>query len=322
VAAAKTVLLTGATGFVGANLARALLKAGHRVHLLLRSESASWRIREIEADVTTHVARLADYKETRALVKRLHPDWIFHLAAHGAYSFQTGWAEMLQTNVLGTVHLLESALEEGFEAFVHAGSSSEYGLKDHPPAEEEPLEPNSHYAVTKASATLFCKHAGLVKKAPVRVLRLYSVYGPYEEPDRLMPTLLRAASSGKWPVLVDPAVARDFVHTDDVCRAFISAAENPNQEPGAVYNVGSGRQTTIGELVDTVKKLLPIREEPKFGSMPNRAWDTTCWVSNPAKISNAIGWRAEIDLEQGLRRTLQWFSEKPELARFYDEFKR
>src|SRR5678815_5617951 len=161
-------LVTGGTGFVGANLARRLLADGHEVHLLVRPGHAKWRIDEIRNDVRLHQKQLADPAAVATVVRLARPEWIFHLAAHGAYPSQSDVQEMVRTNVTGTVNLVQAALAVSVGAFVHTGSSSEYGFKDHAPSETEWLEPNSAYAVTKAAATHYCRQVALAEKAPVR----------------------------------------------------------------------------------------------------------------------------------------------------------
>ncbi len=313
----KRALLTGATGFVGANLARRLLRDGHEVHLLVRAEHAPWRIEEIKGDVHLHVADLRDAAATAGAVRDARPDWVFHLAAHGAYSQETGVERIFGTNVLGTVYLVQACLETGVETLVNTGSSSEYGYKDRAPPETEWLEPNSHYAAAKASATLFCRYTAGNRDARIPTLRLYSVYGPWEEPTRLMPTLLLRGLEGRLPPLVNPEIARDFIHVDDVTRAYLAAAEAPLPEPGAVFNVGTGSQTTLRQVVGTARDLLDVAEEPEWGSMPDRHWDTDVWVADNRKIRQALGWRPRYALDRGLAQMVDWFRSNPRWRRFY-----
>ena len=237
-------------------------------------------------------------------MREVKPEWVFHLAAHGAYPDQKNLDQMIETNFKGTVNLIEVARTAGVEAFINAGSSSEYGFKDHAPKESEILQPNSDYAVTKAAATLFCQSLATREGIPAITLRLYSVYGPFEEPTRLVPTLIRNGLEGKLPPLARPDIARDYVHVDDVCDAFVMAAEKANEHKGAVYNVGSGRQTTLREIVDLACRLLPIKHKPQWDSMPARSWDTDRWVSDPSLIAQDLGWKIQLDLEAGLRRTI------------------
>jgi len=253
-------------------------------------------------------------------VRRIQPDWIFHLAAYGAYSSQTDLHKMVQTNVVGTVNLFEACLKVGFEAFINTGSSSEYGFKDHAPSEKEWLEPNSHYAVTKASATLFCRYTAQFKNVHLVTLRLYSVYGPYEEPMRLIPTLILHGLRGELPPLVNPNVVHDFIYIDDVIEAYVLAASVSGQEPGAIYNVGTGVQTAMGEVVKTARQVLEIDVEPNWGSMPNRHWDTHVWLADNKKIREELGWYPKYNFEQGFRLMLNWFHSNPKMIDFYQQY--
>jgi nucleoside-diphosphate-sugar epimerase len=268
---------------VGANLVRRLLAHDRDVVALIRPGGDPWRldgldIEIVEADVREGVP--GDF------------DLVFHLAAHGAYSWQEDEEEIRETNVRGT----ENALAAG-DRVVVAGSSSEYGPKPHATSEDEPVEPDSAYAAAKAAATSLAVEHGAV------VLRLYSAYGPWEEPNRLVPTLLGRALRDELPPLVSPRVARDFVYVDDVCEAFVRAADS---EPGRVYNVGSGKQTTLAEIVEAVRKLAGVQAEPQWGSMPNRRWDTETWVANPEWIKRELGWEARVGIGEGLARTFDW----------------
>ena len=308
----KRAVVTGATGFVGANLARRLLAEGHEVHLLARPGHAPWRIEAIKADVRLHVLNLGEAGALARVVADIRPEWVFHLAAHGAYSWQTDLARMIQTNVIETVNLVEACLRAGFEAFVNTGSSSEYGYKDHAPPETEWLEPNSHYAVSKASATLFCRYTAQSARAHIPTLRLYSVYGPYEDPNRLIPTIIARGLKGELPPLASPDVARDYVYVEDVCDAYLLAAAAPDQEPGAVYNVGTGVQTTIRRVVEVARRAMRIEAEPQWGTMPNRQWDTNVWLADNRKIRAALGWSPKFDFERGFEKTVEWFRQSPE----------
>lgn len=315
----KRVIVTGATGFVGANLARRLLSEGHEVHLLLRNGYTPWRIAEIASAVHCHEVDLGDQEGLRRAFALIQPEWVFHLAVHGAYSSQADLQQMVQTNIVGTINLVEAALSAGVAAFVNTGSSSEYGLKDHAPTENEWLDPNSYYAVTKASATQYCRHIAHRNGLHLPTLRLYSVYGPYEEPTRLIPALVMRGLRGELPPLVDPAVSRDYVYVDDVVEAYLLAATVPNQETGAVYNVGTAVQTSLREVVGIARRVMDIAAEPVWGSMPNRGWDTTVWVADNRKIQLDLGWCPHVTFEAGLSRTIDWLQTEPTRYKHYTQ---
>jgi dolichol-phosphate mannosyltransferase len=313
----KPVLVSGASGFVGANLVRRLLADGHRVHALVQSRRSGWRLTAIRNDVQLHQADVMDRDAVARVVTAARPAWVFHLAAYGAYSWQTEVRRIIDTNFLGTINMLDACLQNGVESFVNTGSSVEYGPKGHAPAETETAAPESHYAVAKLCATEYCRRAAQRSQARVSTLRLYSAYGPFEEPRRLIPTLVVSGLAGKLPPLVAADVARDFVYVDDVCDAYVEAAMQGPHEPGAVYNVGTGVQTTMGDAVEAVRQLLPIRADAHWGSMPNRSWDTSVWVCRNALIRSTLGWSPATPFADGLRETLQWFREQPDMLRRY-----
>ena len=313
----KRVLITGATGFVGANLVRRLLREGHNVSLLVRPDFTGWRIEDIREQVQLFPVILSDAEATRRCVAAIKPEWVFHLAVYGAYSWQTDVHQMIRTNVTSTVNLIEACLKTGFEAFINTGSSSEYGIKAHAPSEEAWVEPNSDYAVTKVSTTLYCRHIAQRDGVNLITLRLYSVYGPYEEPNRLIPNLVVYGLRGELPPLTDPDTARDFVYVEDVIEAYLRAANHPANEIGAVYNVGTGVQISLREVVQTAKQVMQISQEPVWGTMENRLWDTKSWVANHRKITAHLGWIPHYPFLDGLRSTVQWLQENRSLHPLY-----
>jgi UDP-glucose 4-epimerase len=313
----KRALVTGASGFVGANLARRLLHDGHGVHLFLRDAHQGWRLEEISADCGITLGDVTDREAVRRSLAAAKPDWVFHLSAYGAYSSQTGFEQMLATNVTGCANLLDSCIEAGVEAFVQTGSSSEYGYKASASREDDRLEPNSHYAITKAAATQYCQFTGRKLDFHAVTARLYSIYGPYEEPTRLIPTLLVYCLRGELPPLVSPDTARDFVYVDDAVEALIRLAREKGVPSGAVYNVSSGIQTTLADIVAKARELLKVAAEPTWGGMPQRTWDTNVWVGDAAAIRRDADWAAKTNLHEGLCRLIRWLRENPGWLKFY-----
>ena len=313
----KRIILTGASGFIGANLTRRLLQDRHEVHLLMRDGYLRWRIEDIIKDVHIYKINFTDKQSVEKVVRKIRPEWIFHLAANGNYSWQNDLDQIIQTNFLGTVNLVEACLKIGFDTFVNTGSSSEYGFKDYAPSEHDWLDPNSYYAVTKASTTLFCRYTAQKYNVHIQTLRLYSVYGPYEDPGRLMPTLIIKGLNGHLPPLVNPNIARDFVYINDVIDAYYLAAMKPDKQFGAVYNVGTGAQTTLHSVIDVAQRVLNISEEPQWGSMKDRQWDTSIWIANNQEIKSKLGWQPKYDFEQGFRKMVDWFFNNPTMLYHY-----
>ena len=306
--AVSRTIVTGGAGFVAANLIRRLLRDGHEVIAAVRPQSDAWRLSELQDEIDCVELDVTDAEQVAGLVCRVKPETIFHLAAHGAYSWQLERRRIFDTNVGGTLNILEAAVDQGVGTVVMAGSSSEYGFKDHSPAETEALEPNSDYAAAKAAATLLGGHIDRSESVNVVTLRLYSAYGPWEEPGRLVPRLVSSALSGRLPPLVDPDIARDFVFVADVVEGFVQAAAQAAPVTGRVYNLGSGRQTTLREIVEIARRLFAVREEPVWNTMAQRTWDTKVWVADPTRIRIELGWEASTSLEQGLEATAKWLT--------------
>ena len=304
-------LVTGAAGFIGAALAHRLVARGDAVALLVGPGSDLWRLASLRDDAAIVEVDLRDADAVALAVAAARPERVFHLAAHGAYSWQRSLPRMIETNVAGFAHVAQAALDAGANALVSAGSSSEYGLKDHAPPEHELPAPNSAYAVTKASATLLGGWLAREHGATITTLRLYSAYGPWEEPRRLMPALVAAGLERRLPPLADPAIARDFVYVEDVIDAFLLAAERARPGAGAVYNVGSGRQTTLRELAEVARRAFAIDEQPAWAAFPAREWDTDVWVADARRAEAELGWRARTPLGAGLSAFAQWMEQQP-----------
>lgn len=313
------IAIFGAGGFVGVDLLTTILKSRNDVIGISSDPRKAWRLKA-NAISSKNIARcdLLNEKNIEEVIKKYRPKTIFNLAAYGAYSKQKDINKIYLTNFNSTLRLIEELKKYSFSAYVQSGSQSEYGLNSSAPGEDDELIPNSHYAVSKTAVYYLLKYYGKVEKLPVVHLRLYSVYGPWEEPDRLMSVLIRAAKKGKLPNFVDPQISRDFVYIDDVVEAMIMVADKIRRDQkksdkseklyyGEAFNVCTGKKTTIKELAYLAKKLFKIKKEPKFETMRNRGWDLKDWYGNPEKIEKVFGWKAKTSLEKGLKKLNQSF---------------
>lgn len=311
----RPVVITGCSGFVGANLAIAVAGRGARVIGVESPSGIDWRTRNLPG-VEVERLDLCQKAEVQAFVERVQPLAIYNCAAYGAYSVQADAQRIFDVNVLAVRHMLEAVRNvAGFRAFVQAGSSSEYGFNCSGPSEDAATEPDSDYAVSKVAATQLVRMYAQKHGVPAFVLRLYSVYGPYEDFSRLIPNLLGHAREGRFPPLVNPNISRDFVYVADAVSAFESVLSNADRlKPGEVFNVGSGSGTTLGELVQLVREQFEIQAEPVWGSMPDRAWDHPAWFANPTKAAGLMGWRSATSLREGLAASARWIADNPALA--------
>lgn len=308
------IVVFGAGGFLGTNLFRTILKFRSDCYGVNHQHYLTWRLAGLP-DANLIYADLNNAASVTDVFTRFNFKTIFNFAAYGNYPKQRDINLIYATNMIGAVTLLEIARERGFSAYVHAGTSSEYGLNCEGPTEDAKLKPNSHYAVSKVSSGYLIKYYGQVAKLPVINLRYYSVYGPYEEPDRLVPKLVENAAVKKLPPLVDPEISRDFIYVDDAIEATILAATTGVKIiPGASLNIGTGRKTTIKEIVQVTKETFNINEEPQWSSMPNRFWDLKNWYANPALAEKVLKWKPKTSLKDGLLKTFHWHQERKTAA--------
>jgi len=313
----RPTVVTGYSGFVGANLAAGLAARGARVIGIQSPSGIDWRTRGMEsAGVEAVRFDLTDEPAVRAFLRDAKPVAIYNCAAYGAYSVQTDARRIFDVNVQAVRHMLEGVRGlPGFRAFVQAGSSSEYGFNCSAPAEDAPTWPDSDYAVSKIAATSLVRLYARKHGVPAFGLRLYSIYGPFEDFSRLVPTLITRARAGGWPPLVTPTISRDFVYVDDAARAFDTIVERaPQLEPGSVFNIGTGVRTTLGELTAVVRELFAVPEEPRFQSMPERSWDHSGWYADARRAADVLGWRATTSLRDGLAAFARWLDANPELV--------
>ncbi len=302
------ILVLGGSGFVGANLLRLILRERKDV-VGLASRLPSWRLDGLDKQ-NVFAADLLVKTTLIQLLAELKPRTIFNCIAYGAYSFEVDSGLIYETNFNLTTRLLEQLSARSISAYVHAGSSSEYGDNAAGPGEEAPLSCNSDYAVSKAGAANLIQYYGRRKGLPCANLRLYSVYGPMEDASRLIPTVVRKGQAGELPEFVRADVSRDFIYVDDACEAFFDAgiylSKGEATHFGESFNIGSGRKTTMAEVATASKAIFGIAKDPVF-SMPERKWDVAEWYANPEKSTRVLGWKATTRFADGLKRMSEWY---------------
>ena len=311
----QPILITGASGFVASNLVRYFVSKKIKINILLNQKTNIWRIKDIIHKTNFFYSDLGNEKDIRRIIKKIKPKTIFHFAAHGAYSNQTDSKLIKKTILNGTFNLINECKKYGFNNFINTGSSSEYGFKKKRMSENDVLVPNSYYSVFKSSATLLCQYESIANNLSITTIRPFHVYGPYEEPTRLIPTLIHQLINNKRSKLVSPKISRDLIFIDDVINFYLLVGTKAKLR-GEIFNLGFGKKTTIKDIYDHLKKITHSKVNNKWNSMKNRSWDQTVWYSNMTNVKNKLNWKPKTNFKKGLYKTLIWYKN------FYNENKR
>ena len=302
-------LVTGGGGFLGNHLCAALDAAGHEVHAVLRPGGSRWRLPGLPAGVLRHEVDLLDFPALLGLLRTVEPQVILHAAVHDAHD-HVPLRELVAANVLSTVHLLEAAAEVGYLRLVYLASSLEHGPAAAPHREEDPMFPVSRRGASKAAATLLARQQACGEGRPLVVVRPFHVYGPWEDPRRLVPRAVRAALTGTVLPLTS-ACSVDFVYAGDVAEACLLAAALPAPTNGlneglVELQIGGGRGWSPAEIAAAVETVVGSRLRTRrvggrkqYAAVPPRVADAT-------RARRLLGWTPRHDLHAGLERCVEW----------------
>jgi len=304
----RRVLVTGATGFIGAALVHALSALGTKDLFAARRRSSDIsRMRAVPAPLQFVEVDLRDAGEVREAIRRTRPEVVFHCAVYGGVYGQLDAEVIRATTVDGTINLLTALEEEGgCDIFVNSGSSSEYGVSAAPMRETQPLGATSGYGAAKAATTLLCQEAHARGRIATATVRPFSAYGPLEEPSRLLSSLLRALLAGEAPKVGSGRQPRDWIYVSDLVEVYFRVATRPAAR-GLVFNGGGGRDTTVSDMVEAAVEVVAgitgRRVEPAWGAIPDRPDEPRRWCADMTRAADLLGFRARTDLHTGVART-------------------
>lgn len=305
----RRALLTGATGFVGCHVARALVADGYQLLGLVRSGSLASRLPMLPMEMDVAAVDLGRDEHTLdRLLDSFAPDLVVAAAAHGAYQERDLVAGVC-SDVLGMAQLL-SLLPDRRCRLVALGSSLEVRAGDGAIPHGAPIDPQSTRGTLRAASTLLVLDEARSRGLDAGVLRLFSVYGPGEAETRLIPKAIRAAFLGEvLPFTSAPFPTHDLVYVEDVAEACLAAARAANFA-GEVWNVCRGQAIGDDEVLRTIEKVSGRKIERQEGAWQSRYPERRQWWGDPEETAARLGWRARFDLEQGLRATVDWQRER------------
>jgi CDP-glucose 4,6-dehydratase len=317
-----STLVTGARGFAGAWLAKALLERGEEVTSLDRGRPerpfSALGMLGIEDDVVDVEGDLADRELIARVIRDHQAESVFHLAAETIVAtVAASPVRGFETNVRGTWNVLEACRAEGVERVVVASSDKAYGAHDELPyCEDFPLLPTAPYEASKAAADLLARCYWPSYGLPVAVTRFANIYGGADlNFSRLVPEAVCAALDGRAPVLrSDGSPERDLLYVEDAARAYLAIADALDRDDvrGEAFNAGGGRPHAVGDVVSLVVRLAGSEVEPEIRGEGNPAGEIDRQYVDATKLREATGWEPQVEIEEGLRRTIEWYREHSE----------
>lgn len=303
----KNVLITGANSFIGANLTKRLISEGFEVNALIRKTSDKWRLKGI-SNLKEHEVDLRARKKVFEVVNQINPEVIFHLATQGIYGgIHSDNKQLIETNFLGTINLIDACNSINYSCFVNTGSSSEYGLKNKSMKENDICSPLNMYGITKNASTQYGQLIAKKENKPIISLRLFSPFGPLDDGKKLISTATIKALQNQDIKLANPKIARDYIFIDDVVDLYIKSIHKANKFKGEIFNVGSGIQTKIYDVIENIMQITKSKSKIQWGDYKSRDYDSEIWVANMEKTKKYFNWKPKYNLNQGLEKTIDWF---------------
>ena len=320
------VAVTGAEGFIGSHLVEALVRRGYRVRAMVLYNMLSSRgwLGELPADVLDQVDVVFGDVRDPASVRQVAEGVavVYHLAALGSvpYSYRAP-RSFVDTNVIGTLHVLEAVRACGTPRMVHTSTSETYGTaRSVPISEAHALQAQSPYAASKVAADKLAESYYLSFGTPVATLRPFNTFGPRQSARAVIPAIIIQLAAGSRQLklgALDPT--RDFTYVSDTAQAFIDLGEAPaSAVVGELFNAGTGTDVSIGQLAADIARLMgadaEISEDPR--RLRPKDSEVLRLCCDAARLRDRTGWQPRYTREQGLQQTIEWFRQPGNLARY------
>jgi len=298
--------VTGASGFLGSWLVRRLLQEGHTVLAIVRPGRNHPRLKAIAPQIEFAYADLATISNIIPNVEHFEPDVTFHLAWWGGNSSKlVDDPEQVYANVPGTLELVRLAHKTGCKGFFFFGTSVEYGTYQIPVRETDAVLPRNLYGYSKHALMQLTQALSAQWGMRFCGIRPFWTYGPMDDDLRMIPYVTRQFLDGKRPKITAGEQLWDFLYVEDAVKALTGLAAN--NDAAGIFNLGSGKVRPLKEIVTLIRDLIDPRLEIGFGEISYSRHQVMHLEADISKLRSATGWSPQISLEEGLRRTVEWF---------------
>lgn len=324
----KKILVTGADGFIGSHITEALVRRGHKVRTFVMYNSFNtwgWldhSSKEIKEQIEIFAGDIRDPYGVKEAMKGC--DVVLHLAALIAipYSYHSP-DTYIDTNIKGTLNIVQAARELGIEKVVHTSTSEVYGTAQFVPiTEEHPLQGQSPYSASKIGADQIAMSFYNSFGTPVAIIRPFNTYGPRQSARAVIPTIITQIANGQRKIKLGSVTpTRDFNYINDTVNGFISVAESQNSV-GQVINIGSNYEISIGDTVQLIAEVMGVEIEIETDEQrlrPEKSEVERLWAAN-AKAKRLLGWEPAYGgrdgFKRGLKETIEWFTCRDNLKKY------
>jgi UDP-glucose 4-epimerase len=304
------VLVTGATGFLGSHLTRALVARGLEVTALMRPGSDPWRLADVLPRVAPVRTELADSEASARVLRDAQAEVICDLAWEGVGNRFHDDARQVSVNLKAHLDLLVAAARAGCRRWIGLGSQAEYGPQSARIDERCTPAPATLYGAVKLSVSLIGERLAAQAGMEFAWLRLFSSYGPMDDPGWLIPSVTLRLLAGERPELTAGTQKWDYLFVEDAAGALVEAVIAPTL--GGVFNLGSGRAVAVRDIVETIRDLIDPGLPLGFGAIPYRPHQIMHLEADITRLCQAIPWRPTTALADGLAHTVDWYREHRE----------
>jgi nucleoside-diphosphate-sugar epimerase len=302
----KKVVVTGATGFVGSNLTAELVNRGAKVSILSRRDvSKSPILKDIR--LNAYKCDLLDLSRLKDYLREISPGIVYHLGAvvDLSRSFETA-QKCVKANIQGTLNMLNACEDLDLRSFILASTCDVYKSGSIPFREDSEIEPTSPYAISKVASEQLCMFAHENYGIPAVILRLSTVYGPNQKPERLIPYTIISCLKGKGLSFTSGEQTRDLTYVRDIANGIVRASLE-KKAVGEIINLGNDKEYKIREIVERIMGIMNCNKKPNFGAIHSRRGEANRWFCDISKAKKILGWKPETDIESGLIKTINWY---------------
>ena len=306
------VAITGGNGFIGSHLCNTILKdyPNAKVHILDINTDIPNPILVLSSNIYFHELDIRVLDKISDIIESIEPTHVIHLAAFVNVGRDFGNIDdAIHVNIIGTTNLLRILSKLHIESFIHIGTSEIYGDNDPPFNENMPIRPTSPYSIAKAASELLCNVFSKSNDIPTTYLRLFNVFGEGQSESMMIPQVIISCLRQEAMDLTQGVQTREVNYVSDIVNGIIRASVT-DTAVGEIINLGSGKEISVKELALKIREMAGSSINLNFGALPYREHEIWRMFNDCEKAERFLGWKCQIDLEDGLRKTIAWYKEK------------